>query len=150
MDVFKDLEEVSTNLKKLRDSIYENDIFETATDKQQETLYKMLKSLIVKTEAYMKEFDNKSHVVQTYADLERLKNSIHSEDITFYVNTFSEKLDWYWENERKEVDGNFIAAADVVILWPLRLINERMYRYLFNQTLDSRFDRVFAEIDENN
>ena len=59
-----------------------------------------------------------------------------------------ERLDWYYENDMKN-DNEFIAAADVVILWPLRAINERMYRNLFNKTFDNRFDKLFEQVEEN-
>lgn len=150
MDVFTDLEELSTNLKKLRDSIYENDIFEDPTETQEETFYKILATLISKTESYIETFSDKNHVVAALADLQKLQNIITTDDINFFTNTMKERLDWYYKNEKKESDGNFIAAADVVILWPLRAIAERMYRILFNKTFDSRFDKAFLEIDEEN
>lgn len=146
MDMFNELEDINKNLKKLRDSIYENSIIDNSTEKQQDTFYKMLKTLLGKTKYYMKTFENKEHVIKTLADLEKLQETITSEDITFYINTMEEKIDWYYENETKDENGNFIAAVDVVVLWPLRAINEKMYRYLFNKTFDERFDRVFNNI----
>lgn len=149
MDVFTDLEELSENLKKLRDSIYDNDIFEDPTRTQEETFYKILSTLISKTELYMESFGDKNHVINAITDLQKLQDHITTDDINFFTNTMKERLDWYYKNEKKETDGNFIAAADVVILWPLRAIAERMYRLLFNKTYDSKFDKVFVVIDEN-
>jgi len=143
------LEENSLNLKKLRDSIYENDIFESATETQKETFYKMLKALISRTQLYMKTFKDKKHVADTLPYLEELQKTITSNDINFYINTMLERLDWYYENEKKPGnEDSFIAAADVIILWPLRAINERMYRNLFDKTCDERFDRVFEQAEE--
>lgn len=147
MDIFKTLEDLNANLKKLRDSIYENDVFEKATQKQIDTFYKMLKILLEKTNAYILEFGDKSHVMNTMTDLDKMQEIVNSDDITFYINTFEEKLDWYYANEAKQ-GGDFIAAADVVILWPLRAINERMYRYLFKQTFDTRFDNLFNQLED--
>lgn len=143
MDITKDLEEINGNLKKLRDSIYENDIFDNATDKQEEAFHKMLSALIIKTELYITKFNEQEHVIQMHQDLEELQKDINSEDINFYINTMKERLDWYYENEKKENDGNFIAASDMVILWPLRAIAEKMYRNLLNKPFDERFDKFF-------
>lgn len=148
MDVFKDLEDLNENLKKLRDSIYENGVIHDSTKKQQDTFYKMLKVLLNKTITYMDYFNDKNHVIQTNMDLDKMNNAIATEDISFYLKTFEEKLDWYYDNETKKVDDGFIAAADMVILWPLRAINERMYRYLFTQKFDTRFDKFFEEIND--
>ena len=93
----------------------------------------------------MEEFKDKKHVIETHEFIEKLQKVYPNEDIEFYLNTMQEKLDWYFENEKEE----FITACDMVILWPIRLINERMYRNLFGEVHDSRFDKVFKDVEEN-
>ncbi|AEO93836.1 gp591 [Bacillus phage G] len=146
MDVFKELEDINKNLKKLRDSIYENNVFEKSTKLQQDTFYRMLKVLIDKTITYMDNFNDKNHVIKTSEDIVKMQNELKNSEITFYLNTFQQKLSWYYENDKS--GDSFIPASDMMILWPLRAINERMYRYLFNQTHDHKFDNFFNEIDE--
>ena len=143
--IFDDLKELNENAKKLRDSIFENDIFNNATPKQKETFYRMLSTLIKRTQSYMEEFKDKKHVIETQEFIEKLQKVYPNKDIEFYLNTAQEKLDWYFENEKEE----FITACDMVILWPIRLINERMYRNLFGEVHDSRFDKVFKDVEED-
>jgi hypothetical protein len=106
----------------------------------------MLTLLIARTKDYVDKHKDMKHVIELYEFYEKAKQYVHDE-LTFDFNELKQQLDQHYEEERKTDDGNFVASAEILILWPLRMINERMYRILTGEKYDERFDSLFTEAD---
>lgn len=142
--VYNELIDLNANSMKLRESIHKNEIFLKATDEQEQAFYKMLNSLLNRTKNYVTKYKDMKHVIELEEFYVKAKEYLH-EGFTFDFDELKKLLDQQYEEECKSDEGNFVAAADMTILYPIRIINERMYRNLTGEKHDIRFDNLFSE-----
>ncbi|MNJ90628.1 hypothetical protein D3C87_82620 [compost metagenome] len=141
---YNELVDLNTNSLKLRESIHKNEIFLKATEEQEKAFYNMLNALLNRTKAYVNKYKDMRHVIELEDFYVKAKEYLH-EGFTFDFDELKKMLDQQYEDERKDDEGNFVAAADMTILYPIRIINERMYRTLTGEKKDVRFDNLFNE-----
>lgn len=146
-NAFNDLDSIIESASKLRESIFKNDIIFKSTSKQEDTFYKLLKSLIQQVEYYINSYQTMNHVNNINSFLEKLEEHYKGKEIPFKLKEIDVQLDKSYKEERLDEDGNFAAAADMTVLWPVRIILEFLYRQLNNRVYDKRFNELFKEIE---
>lgn len=145
--IYDELIDINKSCLRLRDSIHKNMIFMEATKEQEDAFYRMLHSLIQRTREYVTINKDMKHVTELPEFYNKAKEFSH-EELTFDLDELKKILDQYYQEETNKEDGNFVAAAEVLILFPLRMMNEAMHRFLIGEKHDPRFDALFTEINK--
>lgn len=142
--IYNVLIDLSASGNKLRESIHKNGIFLKASDKQEESFYNMVMNLLNRTKEYVELNRGYKHVIELFEFYDKIKEFVPDE-VTFDLDELKMILDKMYKEERKNDDGNFVAAADMIVLWTIRMMNEKMYRTLTGEKYDERFDGLFEE-----